>query len=249
MLQSYFPIYETALSLQSLRSIAQALKGPSSISPTVPSSEAERFRALLETVHQKCTDYNFNHTAELAKCTMDRPSPETNTELFYELDHLNDSLSYELKKEAIFRVPPERKDSYGRDDLFGPKVAHAFPSCARDIREAGNCYALGQGDACVHHLMLVLERGLNVLATKLEVPYERTNWQVIIQNNASKLKLRGQEFDFHREANSQLGFLKDAYRNHSEHARDDFYDMKKAGSILDHVRDFMQGLEKGGLSE
>jgi hypothetical protein len=43
--------------------------------------------------------------------------------------------------------------------------------------------------------------------------------------------------------------LKDAYRNHSEHARDNPYDMDKARSILNHVRDFMQALEKGGLSE
>ena len=49
--------------------------------------------------------------------------------------------------------------------------------------------------------------------------------------------------------NSQFGWLKDAYRNHSEHARDDHYDMPKALSILNHVRGFMQALEKGGLTE
>jgi hypothetical protein len=40
-----------------------------------------------------------------------------------------------------------------------------------------------------------------------------------------------------------------AYRNHSEYARDNPYDMDKAWSILNHVRDFMQPLQKGGLSE
>jgi hypothetical protein len=44
-------------------------------------------------------------------------------------------------------------------------------------------------------------------------------------------------------------FLKDAYRNHSEHARDEHYDLPKAQSILNHVRDFMRALAKGGLSE
>jgi hypothetical protein len=44
-------------------------------------------------------------------------------------------------------------------------------------------------------------------------------------------------------------FLKVAYRNHSEHAHDDPYDMEKAASILIHVREFMQELAKGGLSE
>jgi hypothetical protein len=161
---------------------------------------------------------------------------------------LDDSLSSELDKERVFRVPSERKDYFEQNDLFGPKVAAAFPSCEWDIRQAGNCYALGQGDACVHHLMLVLERGLNALATKLEVTYERANWQTIIQNNASKLKLRGPEFDFHRDVNAKFGILKDAYRNHSEHARDDQYNIHKARSIFDDVGDFMLVLEKGGLS-
>jgi hypothetical protein len=99
--------------------------------------------------------------------------------------------------------------------------------------------------------MLVLERGLNVLATKVEVSYERTNWQTIIDGISTKLKSlpRGPDLNFYREVNAQFGFLKDAYRNHSEHARDDHYDMPKALSILNHVREFMQALEKGGLSE
>jgi hypothetical protein len=110
---------------------------------------------------------------------------------------------------------------------------------------------LGQEDACVHHLMLVLERGLNALATKIGVPYQRTNWQNVIDQIGSKLKSepKGTERDFYIEMNAQFGFLKDAYRNHSEHARDDHYDMPKALSILNHVNGFMQALEKGGLSE
>ena len=60
---------------------------------------------------------------------------------------------------------------------------------------------------------------------------------------------RGLELDFYREVKAQFGFLKDAYRNHSAHARDDPYDMEKALSILNHVRRFMQALAEGGLSE
>jgi hypothetical protein len=171
--------------------------------------------------------------------------------MFSDLDHLNGSLSSELEKEAVFRISPERKCYFEQDELFGPKAAIAFPSCERDIRKAGSCYALGQEDACVHHLMLVLERGLNALAAKLGIPYQRTNWQEIINRVGSQLKNmpRGRERDFYLEVNAQFGFLKDAYRNHSEHTRDDPYDMEKAISILNHVKTFMQALEKGGLSE
>src|SRR5450759_1647708 len=249
MLQSYYLIYQLALMLQSLRATSLFFKD--SVHKKPPQDEVNRFNALLEAVHQRCLEYGLNYTSDMAKRIIDKPALETYADIFPELDHLNGSLSYELEKEAVFRVPLERKKCYEQDDLFGKKVAAAFPSCERDIRKAGSCYALGQEDACVHHLMLVLERGLNALAVKVGVPYQRTNWQNIIDPIATKLKLapRGTERDFYIEVNAQFGFLKDAYRNHSEHARDNPYDMDKARSILNHVRDFMQALEKGGLSE
>ena len=40
-----------------------------------------------------------------------------------------------------------------------------------------------------------------------------------------------------------------AYRKHSAHARDDFYDLPKALHIFNHVKDFMQVIAKGGLSD
>ena len=62
--------------------------------------------------------------------------------------------------------------------------------------------------------MLALERGLNALAGKVGVSYQRTNWQEIINNVALQLKsmVRGKERDFYLEVNAQFGFLKDAYR-------------------------------------
>jgi hypothetical protein len=250
MLESYFPIYQLARDLQALRTEAKSWRGLKT-TKNIYESDAGDFQALLTSIHQKCSDYGFTHTSDLAKRLIDRSPPETYAVMVSAIDHLNDSLSHELEKEAVFRIPPERKTYFQHKDLFGPEVATAFPSCGRDIEKAGSCYALGQEDACVHHLMLVLERGLNALAAKVGVPYQRTNWQNIIDPIASKLKSepRGPERDFHLEVNSQFGFLKDAYRNHSEHVRDDPYDMDKAISILNHVRGFMQALVKGGLSE
>lgn len=129
-----------------------------------PPDEIERFGTLLKIIDQTCLEYGMTYTSDMAKRIIDKPAPTTYAEIFPDLDHLNGSLSYELRKEAVFRISYERKDYYERDNLFGLEVADAFPSCARDIQNAGNCYALGQADACVHHLMLVLERGLNALA-------------------------------------------------------------------------------------
>jgi hypothetical protein len=99
--------------------------------------------------------------------------------------------------------------------------------------------------------MLVLECGLKALATNVGVPYQPTNWQAIINAITGQLNSmpRGPQRDFYVEVNAQFGFLKEAYRNHAQHAHDDPYDMEKALSILNHVRDFMRELEKGGLTE
>jgi hypothetical protein len=84
-------------------------------------------------------------THEMAKRLIDKGPPEIYT-MFVDLDHLDGSLITALKKEAVFRIPLERRGFFERDKLFGPKVAAAFPSCDRDIRKAGSCYALGQED-------------------------------------------------------------------------------------------------------
>jgi hypothetical protein len=249
MLQSYFPIYQIAIDLEKLRRTAAIYKG--GYSREVDKSDAKDFLSLLEAIQRDCLALGLIPPMEMAKRLFDKGPPESYAVMFADLDHLDGSLITALEKDAVFRIPPERKDYFERDDLFGPEVSAAFPSCDRDIRKAGSCYAFGQEDACVHHLMLVLERGLNLLAVKVGVPYQRVNWQNIIDQIASKLKSapKGKERDFYLEVNAQFGFLKDAYRNHSEHARDDHYDMPKAESILNHVRGFMQGLAKGGLSE
>jgi hypothetical protein len=250
MLQSYYPIYRIALSLQSLRATALFFKD--SVHKDASQDEVERFRILLPEIQRICLEYGLTHTSELAECAINRPLPQNYTDVFSELNHLNDSLSNELKKEAVFRVPPERKGYFEQTNLFGPEVAAAFPSCERDIRKAGSCYALEQEDACVHHLMLVLERGLKALAKTVGIsPYHQSSWQTVITNIDTKTKTLpgGPPLDFYREVNSQFGFLKVAYRNHSEHAHDDPYDMVKALHILNHTKFFMEALEKGGVSE
>ena len=248
MLQSYFPIYKISVDLQGLRRTAEVYKNTHR---EVHNSDAKSFQVLLKEIERECLALGLTPPNEMAKRLIDKAPPETYSVMFVDLDHLDGSLRTALEKEAVFRIPPERKGFFERGKLFGPKVTNAFPSCGRDIRKAGSCYALGQEDACVHHLMLVLERGLNALAVEVGVPYQRTNWQNIIDQIANKLKSvpRGKDRDFYLEVNAQFGFLKDAYRNHSEYVRDEHYDMPKALSILNHVRSFMQELVKGGLTE
>lgn len=252
MLQSYFPIYKIALELQTQRSNAELLKRTE-----VSDYQVKNLRDLLGSIHEKCLEFGLPHTSDMAKRILDRPARQPFADKYYfsdmfsDLDHLDGSLGNELSKEAVFRIPPERKDYFEQPDLFGPEVATAFPSCGRDIEKAGSCYALGQEDASVHHLMLVLERGLRAQAVSLRVQIHNANWQQMIDqiNAAIKLLPSGPQRDFNRKASAEFGFLKEAYRNHSEHAHDDPYDMELALSILNHVRAFMRELAKGGLTE
>lgn len=55
-------------------------------------------------------------------------------------------------------IPPQMVNLYEAKELFGQPVEHAFPSAIDDIEDAGKCLALGQGTACVMHLMRVLWR-------------------------------------------------------------------------------------------
>jgi hypothetical protein len=251
MLLNHFPIYEITVDLQKLRVIADRYLASRIGNGPINDLESRQFRELLEKIQQEFPPLGLTQTSEIAQSITGRPTPETYRELSIELAHLGDSLGRELKREGIFRIPPERKDYFERDDLFGPEVAAAFPSCERDIRKAGSCYALGHEDACVHHLMLVLERGLKALAAEVGVvPFHHSGWQDVINRIKKQLDSslpRGPKRDFYLHVNAQFGFLKEAYRNHSEHAHDDPYDMAKALSILNHVNDFMRELEKGGL--
>jgi hypothetical protein len=252
MLESYFPIYQLARDLEALRTEAKSWRG-SSPTREIFESDAAAFQALLKSIYEMCLDYDFTHTSDQAKRLIDRSPPGNYGVMVSAIDHLNDSLSHELEKEAVFRILPERKGYFEQTDLFGPDVTAAFPSCARDIQKSGSCYALEQEDACVHHLMMVLERGLKALAARLSVSgLPHANWQTIINEIEKKLAsstLPRPERIFYAEVNAQFGFLKVAYRNHSEHAHDDPYDMEKALHILNHTKFFMQALEKGGVAE
>jgi hypothetical protein len=252
MLLNHFPIYEIIVDLQKLRVIAERCVAGRIGDGPLNDLESAQLRALLEKVQRECPPLGLTQTSEIAESIAGRPTPETYRELSIELAHLGDSLGRELKREGIFRIPPERKGYFEQDALFGPKVAAAFSACERDIRKAGSCYALEQEDSCVHHLMLVLERGLKALAARVGVsPYRQSSWQTVIANVEIKTKTlpSGPDLEFYREVNAQFGFLKVAYRNHSEHAHDDLYDMPKALHILNQVKEFMRMLEKGGLSE
>ena len=105
MLESYFPIYQLAIQLQALRSKAEIWKRTSSTGYTlgqankIAREDAEQWDSVLEAVHQKCLDYGFEHTAEMAKRLVNKGEAGSYSEMFSALDYLSHSLCHELEKD------------------------------------------------------------------------------------------------------------------------------------------------------
>lgn len=98
------------------------------------------------------------------------------------LPELHRLIENELKSVWFLHVPNTLVKYCYQDAsaLFGEAVTEGFPSAIGDIEEAGKCLAFGRNTACVLHLMLILQVGLNSLAKELNVPFERVNWDRVI---------------------------------------------------------------------
>ena len=170
---------------------------------------------------------------------------------------LDKIIQSEMSKHVFMFISPDKSRYYRQAHSFGEPVNNAFPSIESDAERAGSCYATGFNIACVFHLMRVLESGLAVLATELQVPYDRRNWENVINDiEAAVRKINGPHAGAHwKERQEQYSgvalnfrYFKDAWRNHVMHCRAK-YDEGEALRIHEHVKDFMQHLEKIGLRE
>lgn len=157
----------------------------------------------------------------------------------------------EMSLRKYFEVEPERSKHYIDAEPFGPVVASSFPSTSFDGIEARRCFALARNTACVFHLMRVMEIGLTVFANRFIVPSDHTNWHNIIEGIEKAVRNMGadpnksahwkDEQEFYSQAASHFMVTKDAWRNHTAHARGKYTD-EEAETILINVRGFMQRL-------
>ncbi len=250
-----FGFYELILSAQRLRSDVEVYGN----SELLLEQQRSEFPAFLAKLTAECDVLGLSYTRSLAVHAESRLVAKgknySHKELLSDLDALIFSFGNELTKELFVRIPLAKEPFFQQEALFGSEVAQAFPSSAVDIQHAGTCFALGQDDACVFHLMRVLERGLDLIADKVNVNFDRRNWENIINDIEAALKRmgRGPDVDVHErklyaEAATQLYFVKDAWRNDVMHAGET-YDTGRAQSVLDHVRGFMRALAEAGLVE
>jgi hypothetical protein len=157
------------------------------------------------------------------------------------IDHL-------LSREFLY-VPGSLAEHY-HPSAFWVEVLERFPAAIDDTLDAGKCLALGQGTACVFHLMRVMEVGLKALAKRLKIPYA-PSWESYLRQIGDKVhrkpKLKSvrwkRDEPIYLELAGDLQAVKMAWRNPTMHVQRT-YDVPQAGEIYLAVRRFMQDLAK-----
>jgi hypothetical protein len=153
-------------------------------------STRNKLTPTLTVLREECNKIDLNSTIDMISHIESKVLVKSYTyaDLFNHLDTLSLLFSKELQNIIFFHIDKKKDEYFQKDGLFGPEVDSAFQSCVGEIQAAGICYALEQNEACVFHLMRVLERSLGVLASKFNVPFQHDNWHNIIEQLEAKIR-------------------------------------------------------------
>ncbi len=226
-----------------------------------PLDEKTREKAIssFRTVSEQCGLIGMSITAETAAELRSKieASPAFSYDLLLsEIKAVRSVMQKEMRGKIFLYLSPERVRFWPKmneQNVFGERVAKAFPSARFDISEAGICLALARGTAAVFHLMRVLEIGLGVLGKQFDVSLGNRNWAPVIEEIESKIRGMNQDMAwkslpdckelqrFYSDAASNFGILKDAWRNNAMHVRG-VYTEEQAQRIFENVKSFMQKL-------
>jgi hypothetical protein len=173
-----------------------------------------------------------------------------------EIKSIETLIRREMSGKFFIYISPERAKfwpSAREQFIFGKNVHDAFPSTFYDIGQSGVCLSMGCTTASVFHLMRVLETGLRALGKIFGVSLDHSSWGPAILQIESKIREMHvdpqfkslpdckQQQQFYADAASHFGILKDAWRNHTMHARSKYTD-QEAQQIFGSVKAFMQKL-------
>lgn len=130
-----------------------------------------------------------------------------------------------------------------------------FPKAKEDAEFAGECYRIEAFDACIFHLLRVLEHGLRKMAQDLRVKsyhtgvIEMRDWGTLIDEIQSAVKalprdtLEAREYKERQAmAATHFLFIKDVWRNVYYHARNSPTSQEQASQFLGMTKTFMRVL-------
>jgi hypothetical protein len=158
------------------------------------------------------------------------------------VEQFKNTIEWEMSEFLFFHMPPKQAEFYSQAELFGVDVNAKFPSIQFDMVEAGNCYAMGRGTACMFHLMRIMEVGVQAFGSKLGVTFtDQKNWQNILDeiNKAIKaLPPKAPGTVEMSQAAANLYSVKLACRNEVMHPNAK-YTLEEAKNLIGQVKLFM----------
>jgi HEPN domain-containing protein len=222
--------------------------------PTVDTKVLDNLQQDLSRARKECVDVALSPAvlSNIDNCISVLTSvPDAHSTLPNMLLMTENAIRSELEVRLFMFIPPEDANWYEQAARFGPSVAAAFPSSADDIREAGNCYAMGRYTAAVYHAICALEPALRALSHNVKVKWKpnQTTWAAAIREieDAVKALATGkgarriaQRLAFLSQATTHFRYFKDAWRNDAAHARLKVAEKADAERMLNHARSFME---------
>ncbi len=121
----------------------------------------------------------------------------TDDEIRAEISQLRVRVEEDCKSANFIFIDKTEFEFYGKKNAFGNDVERVFGDSLEDIEQAGNCLAVGQGAACVFHLMRAMEAAVKSIGTHLGVTNVEKEWGKILSDMDDKIKLlpKGQNAD------------------------------------------------------
>jgi hypothetical protein len=209
---------------------------------SITPEQRQTFLASLRRIEVECRKLDLKvslHAASEAIITFEK------SKYFGDLgngtEQLRNTIEWEMRSFLFFHVPSKQADFYAQSELFGADVNARFPSIQFDMIEAGDCFAMGRGTACVFHLMRIMEVGVQEFGKKLGVTFvDQKNWQNILDeiNKAIKALPKDPTTVEMSQVAANLYAVKLAWRNEVMHPNDK-YTLEEAGDLIRLVKVFM----------
>ncbi len=208
----------------------------------------------LEAVKKQCIEHGWRETAsriaEVVNYLNGGSGPIIPAVAQAKMADLQSHFHRLLEEELFFHVAKGKSADYF-EWCEGTSVwRNSFPYSYVELCSAAECYLFGKSVASVFHSMRALEIALQATAKELSVPFEREQWENLINNIEVQIKKingphAGADWKKKQEIYSEVAlhfrYLKNAWRNHVMHVRHNYND-KAAKQIWQHASDFVSEL-------
>lgn len=212
---------------------------------------SERLRATfpwLDELDLKTTKHQMD---QLAQVIMNCP-PDCALVL---ANSVRSVLELELKSRKFFALSPDHDRFYNSDDLAGEDFKAGCPLANADLKESGNCLALGRYTAAMFHFCRALERSLILLERDLGIVVPPAGGEKTWGKRLGRIK---DEFDkrnktpppnwnaereFYEGAKYYFSIAKDYIRDDTVHVEKN-YNEAEALSLFTSGREFLRHVSK-----